>query len=194
MDQVMTGELIRRLRTDMGLTQKQLAEKLHVSDKAVSKWETGGGCPDVLLLPVLAEVFGVDMQALLSGSIDKNEKEKGNMKKLRFYVCESCANIITSSSDAQVSCCGKKLAVLDIKKADDNEKLSVKDTGGELYVSSDHEMTKEHHISFVAYQSDNCIQMFKQYPEWNISINMPLYRYGRLVWYCNKCGLLYQEL
>ena len=50
MDQIKTGKLIRKLRTDMGLTQKQLAERLHVSDKAVSKWGTGNGCPDLSLL------------------------------------------------------------------------------------------------------------------------------------------------
>ena len=66
MDQIKTGKLIRKLRTDMGLTQKQLAERLHVSDKAVSKWETGNGCPDLSLLSALSEVFGADIEVLLT--------------------------------------------------------------------------------------------------------------------------------
>ena len=83
MDQVKIGELIRKLRTELGLTQRQLAEKINVSDKAVSKWECGNGCPDLSLLTALADVLGTDMQLLLSGEIDKNELEKGNMNTLR---------------------------------------------------------------------------------------------------------------
>ncbi|MBR6243128.1 MAG: helix-turn-helix domain-containing protein [Ruminococcus sp.] len=194
MDQIKTGELIKRLRTDMGLTQKQLAERISVSDKAVSKWETGSGCPDISLLSALAEVFGTDIQVLLSGEIDKNESEVGNMKKLKFYVCKDCGNIITATSEAAVTCCGNRLSALEPQKAEESEMLKVEDIGGELYISSDHEMTKEHFISFAAYQSDNSFMMFKQYPEWNVQFTLPLYRSGRLVWYCTKCGLMYQDI
>ena len=86
MDQVKTGALIKQLRINSGLTQKQLADSLNVSDKAVSKWECGNGCPDVSLLSELSEIFGTDVQTLLSGRIDKNESEKGNMKKLKFFI------------------------------------------------------------------------------------------------------------
>lgn len=194
MDQVKTGLLIRKLRTDSGLTQKQLAERICVSDKAVSKWETGCGCPDVSLLSALADVFSVDVQVLLNGCINKNESEKGNMKKMSFFVCGHCGNIITASSDAAVSCCGTKLSALIPRKAQQDELLNVEDIGGELLVSSDHVMSKEHFISFVAYLSDSSLMMFRQYPEWGVNVTLPAFRSGKLVWYCNKCGLLYQEL
>ncbi len=194
MDQVKTGELIRRLRTEQGLTQKELAGRINVSDKAVSKWERGNGCPDVSLLSALAAVFGTDIEVLLSGEIDKNEKEKGDMKKIRFYVCPKCGNIITASSEAAVSCCGTKLTALEAKEAQDDEKLKVEDIGGEWFISSEHEMTKQHYISFVAFLSDSNVMMFRQYPEWNLQITMPLYRYGRLVWYCTNHGLMYMDL
>ena len=194
MDQVKTGELIKRFRTELGLTQKELAERISVSDKAVSKWETGNGCPDVSLLSALAEIFGTDIQILLSGELDKNESEVGNMKKMKFFVCKECGNIITATSDAAVTCCGNKLTALEPRKAEENERLKVEDIGGELFVSSEHQMTKDHYISFVAYQSDSSFMMFKQYPEWNVQFTMPLFRSGRLVWYCTQCGLLYQDL
>ena len=194
MDQVKTGELIRRLRTEQGLTQKELAGRINVSDKAVSKWERGNGCPDVSLLSALAAVFGTDIEVLLSGEIDKNEKEKGDMKKIRFYVCPKCGNIITASSEAAVSCCGTKLTALEAKEAQDDEKLRIEDIGGEWFISSEHEMTKQHYISFVAFLSDSNVMMFRQYPEWNLQITMPLYRYGRLVWYCTNHGLMYMDL
>ena len=194
MDQIKTGELIRKLRTDMRLTQKQLAEKLHVSDKAVSKWECGNGCPDLSLLTALSEVFGTDTDTLLTGEILKNEREKGDMKKLRFYICNDCGNIITATSDAAVTCCGNKLTALEPREAMESEMLTAEDIGGEWYITSDHEMTKDNYISFVAYVNENSVMIFKQYPEWSININLPMFRSGRLIWYCNKEGLLYQKI
>ncbi|MBP3267921.1 MAG: helix-turn-helix domain-containing protein [Ruminococcus sp.] len=194
MDQIRTGQLIKQFRTELGMTQKQLAERINVSDKAVSKWERGNGCPDVSLLSALADIFGIDVNVLLSGEIDKNESEKGDMKKLKFYVCKDCGNIITAASETAVTCCGNKLSAPEPKKADEKDQLKIEDIGGEWYITSDHEMTKEHYISFVAYVSDSSVMMFRQYPEWSININLPMYRSGKLVWYCNKCGLLYQDI
>jgi len=194
MNQIKIGNLIKNLRQERKLTQKQLADLLFVSDKAVSKWETGNGCPDISFLTALAEIFNVRLDVLLSGEIIENEKENGNMKKLKFYVCPECDNMITSTSGADISCCGKKLDALEPQKADDSQKLKIEDIGGELFISSEHEMTKEHYISFVAYQNDNTVMLFKQYPEWNLQVRMPLYRSGRLVWYCKKCGLLWQKM
>ena len=194
MDPVKTGKLIRQLRTESRLTQKQLADRLHVSDKAVSKWECGNGCPDVSLLAELAAVFGTDVQSLLSGTIDKKESEKGNMKKLKFYVCKSCGNIVTATSAADVVCCGNKLTALQPQPAAENEQLHIEETDGELFVSSDHPMTKAHYISFVALVRDNTVMFCKQYPEWNMQAVFPLYRSGMLAWYCTKDGLFAQNI
>ena len=194
MDQKKTGELIKRFRTEFGLTQKELAVRISVSDKAVSKWETGNGCPDISLLYALAEVFETDIQVLLNGEINKNESEKGNMKKMKFYVCKECGNIITATSEAAVTCCGNKLTASEPRKAEDSEKLKVEDIGGEWYISSEHTMTKDHYISFAAYQNDSSFMMFKQYPEWSLQFYLPMYRTGRLIWYCTQCGLLYQDI
>lgn len=193
MDQIKTGLLIKQLRSESGLTQKQLAERLNVSDKAVSKWECGNGCPDISLLSELANIFATDIQTLLSGEINKRESEKGNMKKLKIYVCKKCGNIITATSEAAVTCCGSILSPLEPVRASEDEMLKVEDIGGEWFISSDHEMKKDHYISFVAYLSDNSATIFKQYPEWNIHITMPLCRSGKLVWYCTEHGAYYQD-
>lgn len=194
MDQIKTGALIKQLRTQRGLTQKQLAERISVSDKAVSKWERGNGCPDISLLSALADVFGTDIRALLSGEISKNESEKGNMKKLKFYICKECGNIITATSDAQITCCGSRLTAAEPVKAAEADRLCMEEIDGELYITADHPMTKAHYISFVAYVNDSTAMIFKQYPEWNLQVRMPLCRSGRLVWYCTECGLLYQDV
>ena len=72
--------------------------------------------------------------------------------------------------------------------------LRTEDLGGEWFISSDHEMKKEHYISFAAYVTDSSAMIFKQYPEWNLQLTMPLYRTGQLVWYCTKHGLFRQNI
>ena len=67
MDAKVTGCFIAQLRKELGLTQKELAEKLEVTDKAISRWDTGKGLPDTSLLKPLAEIFGVSVGELLSG-------------------------------------------------------------------------------------------------------------------------------
>lgn len=73
MDNIQFGAFVAQLRKEQGLTQKELADRLHVTDKAVSKWETGKGFPDVKLLEPLAQVLGVSLVELLQGA--RTEKE-----------------------------------------------------------------------------------------------------------------------
>lgn len=195
MDQTKTGELIRLFRTKLGLTQKELAERLNVSDKAVSKWERGGGFPDVSLTPALAEIFGVTVETLLGGEIEKNEKEKGDMKKTGFYVCKDCGNVIAASSEASITCCGKRLRALEPRKAGEDALVKVEDVGGETLISSDMTTTKEDYISFVAYATDSTVAIFRQYPEWDLRFFLPTNdRSGKLFWYREKDGLVYRSL
>lgn len=194
MNQMKTGALIKKFRLKKHMTQTQLAQMLNVSDKAVSKWECGKGCPDISFLSALAEIFNIDARVLLTGEIDERESDQGNMKKLRFYVCPNCGNIITATSEAAVTCCGSQLSVLEPRKAEEHEKLDCSEVDGMWYISSDHAMTKEHYVSFVAFINDSTAMICKQYPEWNLQATIPLYRSGKLIWYCTKCGLLYQMI
>ena len=90
MDYEKIGGLIRRLRLEQGLTQLQLAVRMGISDKAVSKWERGMGCPDISLLPLLARTLGVELEGLLTGELDINDETGGTMKHLQFYICPHC--------------------------------------------------------------------------------------------------------
>lgn len=194
MNQNNTGALIRRLRLELGITQQELADKLGVTDKAVSKWERGIGCPDPSLLSSLADTLNVEVGILLAGKMFANEKSSGNMKKTRFYICPECGNIICSVTEAVVSCCGKKLSPLTARKAEEQEKLSVELVETEYLINSDHEMTREHYISFVALLADETVIIRKRYPEWEMLTRLPRIPYGTLVWYCTKHGLMYQYL
>lgn len=188
------GKLICKLRKEKDMTQKQIADLMNISDKAISKWERGLGCPDVSLLPELSQILGVNIEEILSGKIEINETVGGNMKRLKFYVCPQCNNLLTATGDANVSCCGKRLEALTATKADDNHLLNIEPVEDELYVSSSHEMKKEHYISFVAYVTGDKVFIVKQYPEWNIQCRLQKLGHGKIYFYCSNHGLFYQLL
>ncbi len=192
MDQIKTGGLIQALRTQRGLTQKALAEAVGVGDKAVSKWERGLGCPDVSLLPELSRVLGVRLEALLSGELDANGQERGNMKKLTFYVCPDCGDLITVTTRASVSCCGRTLSPLEPQKAEDEDELSVEKIDDSWSISSHHPMTKEHYVSFVALLTGDALFLRRLYPEWDLQTRIPCFGHGVLLWYCTRHGLFRQ--
>ncbi len=192
MDNSKIGQLIHKLRTGNHLTQLELANQINVSDKAVSKWERGLGCPDVSLLPDLSRILNVDLESLLSGELDTNEALGGNMKKLSFYICTVCGNVITAMTDTAVSCCGKKLKAIQPQKANDNERLSVEVVENDYFITSEHPMTKEHYIAFVALLTGDSFMLRKQYPEWDLQVRIPSFAHGRLLWYCTEHGLFYQ--
>ena len=192
MDQIKTGEIIRAMRLQKKLTQPELADKIGVTDKAVSKWERGCGAPDLSILPVLAAELGLDIGNLINGEMEENDLINGNMKKTRFYVCPDCGNIVFSAAEASVSCCGKKLSALEPKKASDDEKLKTEIIENEIYVSSSHEMTRENYISFAALLRDDTVIVRKFYPEWNMETRFPRGMSGILVRYSTRDGLFYQ--
>lgn len=194
MDNIKIGKLIYTLRKEKKLTQLQLAECMNISDKTISKWERGLGCPDVSLLSELSKLFEVDLEKLLSGKLDINETLGGNMKKLQFYICPNCGNVITAMTDTTITCCGKKLKAMQPKKPDEGEQLSIEIIDNDYFISSEHEMVREHYISFVALLTSDSIFLRKQYPEWNLQVRIPSFAHGLLLWYCTKHGLFYQKI
>lgn len=192
MDTRKVGELIYRLRKEKELTQKQLADQLNLSDRTISKWERGHGCPDVFLLPRLSAVFGVNIENILEGDLLSNEFIGGNMKKSNYFVCPSCTNIVLATGDITLSCCGRKLEPLEAKKATEDEKLIMTESDQEWFISSNHPMTKDHYISFLAFATGDQVQLIKQFPEWSMQSRIPKRKHGKLLWYDTQFGLYYQ--
>lgn len=192
MDCEKVGGLIRALRYEKGLTQKQLADQMKLSDKTISKWERGFGCPDISLLTDLSALLGINMEAILNGELSHNDFVGGNMKQSKYYVCPNCGNISVCTGNAQLSCCGRKLEALVAQKAD--EGLNVEVIEEEWYLTSTHPMSKEHYISFVVFATGDKIQIFKQYPEWDLQVRIQKRGHGMLLWYCTQHGLFYQRL
>lgn len=194
MDNIKVGQLIYRLRKEKNLTQQQLAERMSISDKAVSKWERGLGCPDVSLLPELTGILGVELEQLLRGELDTNEVSGGNMRKMNFYICPTCGNVITSMTEAGISCCGKRLSAERIRKAAECEQLTVEIVENDFFITGEHPMTKEHYIAFAALLTGDGIMLRRLYPEWGLQMRIPVFAHGRLLWYCTKHGLFYQDV
>ena len=166
MDNAKIGRLIYALRKEKGMTQRQLAECMNISDKTVSKWERGLGCPDVSLLSELSNLFHVDLSEMLRGQLTTNDILGGSMKRIRFYVCPSCGNVLTALTDTSISCCGKKLQPQEWKKAESPDELAVEKIENDYYISTGHEMTREHYITFVGLMTSDTVMLKKQYPEW----------------------------
>ena len=189
MNQYVTGAVIKELREKNKMTQLQLAEKLGVSDKTVSKWETAKGYPDITLLEPIAEVFRISVTELISGNAIHNENVSANMLKSKFYVCPVCGNVIHSMGEAAIHCHGIQLLPLDDEQTDERHMIFIERVEDEYYVQIDHSMTKEHYISFVAAATSDGIQMVKLYPEGNAEARFKIRGVRRILFYCNRDGL-----
>lgn len=189
MDNSKVGNLISQIRKEKEMTQKQLAEVLMISDRTVSKWERGLGCPDVSLLHALSGVLGVNLEKLLQGDLEPNIADGGNMKKLKFYVCPTCGNLITSTGEAELSCCGLKLSALKPKQADADHHLNIQQIENDYYITFDHEMRKDHYLNFIAFVTYDRVLMVKLYPEQNGEVRFPKMNGGMLYYCCTRHGL-----
>ena len=189
MNQAVTGMLIRELREKHQLTQAELAQKLCVSDKTISKWETGKGTPDVSLLEPLAQVFGISLSELMSGNTVRNVNVSSNILRSKFYVCPVCGNVLHSMGEAVIHCHGMLLEPLEPKETDEEHMLFVEGVEDEYYVRVDHEMTKQHYISFAAALSPDRMQMVRLYPEGNAEARFQMRGVKKMVFYCSKDGL-----
>ena len=189
MDKYVTGAVIRKLREDKKMTQEELAGKLFVSSKAVSKWETGQGFPDVSLIEPLAKALGISVIELLSGEDIRNINRASNMNRCKFYVCPVCGNVIEATGEAVVSCCGITLPPLEAEACDAEHQIKKETVEDEYYVTLDHPMTKEHYMSFIAAVSDDGIQLKKLYPEGPCEARFRIRAVRKIYAFCNRHGL-----
>ena len=194
MNTYVTGPAIRELREKQNMTQAELAERIGVSSKTISKWETAKGLPDISLLQPLAHALGISVIELMNGERITNQNVSGNMLRCKFYVCPICGNIIHSTGSALVSCCGITLPALEAEEADEDHDLTIEKVEDEQFVTADHPMTKEHYISFLASVTSDRLQMVKLYPEGNAETRLQLRGRGYLYYYCNRHGLYRKKI
>lgn len=189
MDSKQVGELIRNLRIEKKMTQNQLAEKLNVSDKAISKWERGLGCPDISLLNDLSNVLNTNIENILSGDLKLLAAQSGNIERTKFFVCLNCNNILFSNGEADIACCGRKLMPLVSQNIDEIHNLSFQTVEDDYYIVFNHEMSKEHYINFAAYVAFDKVLLMKLYPQQGAEIRFPIMTGGAFYFGCTKHGL-----
>lgn len=194
MNTYVTGATIKALRESRKLTQAELGEKIGVSSKTISKWETAKGLPDISLLQPLAQALGISVIELMNGEYVTNKNVSANMLRCKFYVCPLCGNTIHSTGEALVSCCGITLPALEAEDADDAHGITIEKVEDEHFISIPHPMTKQHFISFVAFLTSDRLQMVKLYPEGNAETRLQLRGRGYLYYYCNRHGLFKKKV
>ena len=194
MDCYVTGVTIKGLREAKKLTQAALAETIGVSPKTVSKWETAKGLPDISLLDALAAALDVSVSELLSGNPVVNRNVSGNLLRARFYCCPVCGNVLHAMGEAAISCCGVTLPPLEAEAVDAHHRITLEPVEDERFVTVDHDMTKQHYISFLAYVTSDRVQFVKLYPEGNAETRFPVRGRGYLYLYCNRQGLMRQKI
>lgn len=194
MNTYVTGSTIKQLREKRNLTQAELTERIGVSSKTISKWETAKGLPDISLLQPLAQALGISVIELMNGEHIINRNVSANMLRCKFYVCPICGNAIHSLGSTVVSCCGITLPALEAEETDDDHAITIENVEDEHFVTVHHPMTKAHYISFIAFVTSDRIQMVKLYPEGNAETRLQLRGKGHLYYYCNQHGLFKKKV
>lgn len=194
MNTYVTGNTIKELRESRGLTQAELAERIGVSSKTVSKWETAKGLPDISLLQPLAQALGISVIELMNGEHIINRNVSANLLRCKFYVCPICGNVIHCVGNAVVSCCGVTLPALEAEKPEEGHAVAIERVEDEHFLTMDHPMTKTHYITFAAFVTTDRVQLVKFYPEGNAETRMQLRGRGYLYYYCNQHGLFRKKV
>lgn len=172
------------------MTQKELADAMNISDRTISKWERGLGCPDVSLLKTLSDILGVNIEQILTGALEQNDSDGGNIKKIKFYACPICGNALLATGEAELSCCGRKLSPLTAQPENASHEITVTEVENDLYITLQHKMTKAHFIAFAAYVSSDRVLFVKLYPEQAAEVRFPKMFGGTIFIYCNQHGLM----
>ena len=194
MNTYVTSTTIRQLREKRNMTQAELADRIGVSSKTISKWETARGLPDISLLQPLAQALNVSVIELMNGEQIINKNSSANLLRSKFHVCPLCGNVIHSTGNAVISCCGITLPALDAEEADPGHAVTVTPVEDEHFITLEHPMTKAHFISFLAHVTCDRVRLVKLYPEGNPELRLYRRGMGTLYWYCNRHGLFKMKL
>ncbi|MDO5564378.1 MAG: helix-turn-helix domain-containing protein [Eubacteriales bacterium] len=191
-----TGDLIKKLREEKNITQKQLGDYLFLSDKTISKWENNKGLPDISIIEELSKVLNVSITELLTGNHKKNNNKSSNITKIKFYVCPICGNVITSIGEGDFNCCGVNLPEITVEENDNNNthEIIIEQNEDEYYIHINHIMLKKHYISFISYVTNDTCELKKLYPEQNAEAHFMKKGHGYIFVYCNREGMYKKEI
>ncbi|MBQ4040504.1 MAG: hypothetical protein IJC91_05130 [Oscillospiraceae bacterium] len=139
----------------------------------------------------MAKALNVSVLELMSGKCVENRNISANILRSKFYVCPLCGNIIRTTGETVISCCGITLPPLEAEEVDSNHLVTIESVEDEHFITVRHPMTKDHYISFIAYLTSDRVQFVKLYPEGNAETRLNLRGFGKLYIYCNRHGLMH---
>ena len=142
----------------------------------------------------LARALGVSLTELMTGDLQTNENRSANLRRMGFYVCPVCGNVITAVGKGSFSCCGIPLPVQEAQPEDNAHTITVEPVEDEICVTIAHPMTKSHYISFIAWVSNDRAELVKLYPEQDITVRFKKRGHGTVYAYCNRDGLFGRRL
>jgi len=116
------------------------------------------------------------------------------MKKIKFYVCPACGNVLFGIGEADISCCGGVIEALEVKTGCNDHLMKLEEVEYDYFVTIDHDMTKAHYISFMACVGYDRVLLVKLYPEQNAETRFPQMHGEKLYAYCNQHGLWEQRI
>lgn len=194
MNLIKTAQTIKALRERQGMTQQELASRLAVSDKTISKWETAKGLPDISLLEPLAGALGISVAELFAGASIQNNNRHADIRRLLFYVCPLCGNVVTSFGELYTSCCGHAMVPAEPQEPDDAHALQMEQLEEETYLTVNHPMEKGHYLPFLAVLTADDLHLHKLYPEQMAEARFALRGHATCFYYCTEHGLFRQKI
>ena len=118
-----------------------------------------------------------------------NKNTSSNILRSKFYVCPVCGNVIHTMGAAVISCHGVQLTPCIPEETDEHHMIFIERVEDEYFVRIEHDMTKDHYISFIAALSPDKLQMTKLYPEGNAECRFKINVVKQIMFYCNRDGL-----
>lgn len=190
----MNYQIIKELRQRKNLSQGELADIIGVNANTVADWEEGKSLPDTTIIEQLSKALNISIIELINGEYVTNTNISANMLKLKFSICPVCGNIIHSMGEGIHCCCGITLPTIAPIPENERHTINCETIENEYYVSMTHGMTKEHHMSFIAYVTDNRCEIVKLYPEQKAEARFLNRGKGTLYAYCNLHGLFQKKI
>ena len=167
-----------------------MGEKLGVSEKTISKWETKRGMPDIGILKDLSKELQISIDDLLEGRIINNKNKSYNMLKSKFYVCPICGNVIISTGKVSMTCCGINL----VPEESETIEGIVKVSRDEIEVDILSPMMKDNYVLFIAYVTNDKIDFIKMYPEGESKMIFLKRGHGIIYYYDIRKGLYCEKI
>lgn len=189
MNAYVAGNTIKTIREERKLTQSALARRLCVSDKTISKWETGKELPDISMLEPQAEALHISVTELISSMPVVNRNRAANLMKSVVHVCSVCGNVLIGTGEAVVQCHGIQLPSLIGEPVDQQHPCTISCVEDEYHIQTAHEMTRSHFISFIAGIGQDRIQLVHLYPEMSCETRLKRDGLRKIVFYCTRDGL-----